>query len=109
MVGTGVVLIVNNFEVTVEKLVYGGDGLSRLDGRVVFTPFVLPGERIRARSKQEKPGLIRASVPLLRALWRLPLPARAVRHATRDEAGHPGRGTAPPRQVRATAGDRGDL
>jgi 23S rRNA (uracil1939-C5)-methyltransferase len=46
----------------VEKLVYGGDGLSRLDGRVVFTPFVLPGERIRARSKQEKPGLIRANV-----------------------------------------------
>src|SRR3954452_6080920 len=60
--GTGVTLIVSNFEVTVEKLVYGGDGLSRLDGRVVFTPFVLPGERIRARSKQEKPGLIRASV-----------------------------------------------
>ena len=47
---------------TVEKLVYGGDGLSRLDGRVVFTPFVLPGERIRARSRQEKPGLVRADV-----------------------------------------------
>jgi 23S rRNA (uracil1939-C5)-methyltransferase len=45
--------------VTVEKLVYGGDGLSRLDGRVVFTPFVLPGERIRVQAEQEKPGLIR--------------------------------------------------
>src|SRR5438270_9288953 len=52
--------IVSNFEVTVEKLVYGGDGLQRLDGRVVFAPFVLPGERIRARAEQEKPGLVRA-------------------------------------------------
>ena len=43
-----------------EKLVYGGDGLARLDGRVVFTPFVLPGERIRADAEQEKPGLVRA-------------------------------------------------
>jgi len=30
----------------VEKLVYGGDGLSRDDGRVILTPLVLPGERI---------------------------------------------------------------
>src|SRR5436190_20480125 len=60
MVGNGVTLILSNFEVTVEKLVYGGDGLGRLDGRVVFAPFVLPGERIRARAEQEKPGLVRA-------------------------------------------------
>src|SRR5215475_14111244 len=52
--------IVSNFELTVEKLVYGGDGLGRIDGRVVFAPFVLPGERIRARAEQEKPGLVRA-------------------------------------------------
>lgn len=39
---------------------YGGEGLARLDGRVVFTPFVLPGERIRAQARQEKPGLVRA-------------------------------------------------
>jgi 23S rRNA (uracil1939-C5)-methyltransferase len=44
----------------VEKLVYGGEGLSRLDGRVVFTPFVLPGERIRAEGLEQKPGLVRA-------------------------------------------------
>jgi 23S rRNA (uracil1939-C5)-methyltransferase len=58
--GTGVTLIVSNFEVRVEKLVYGGDGLGRLDGRVVFAPFVLPGEMIRAHAEQEKPGLVRA-------------------------------------------------
>ncbi len=43
-----------------EKLVYGGEGLGRLDGRVVLVPYVLPGERIRAESEQEKPGLVRA-------------------------------------------------
>jgi len=57
---TGVIAITGNFEVTVEKLVYGGDGLARLDGRVVFAPFCLPGERIRAAAEREKPGLVRA-------------------------------------------------
>jgi 23S rRNA (uracil1939-C5)-methyltransferase len=61
MVGTGVTFIVSNFEVTVEKLVYGGDGLARLDGRVVLAPFVLPGERVRVQAKKEKPGLIHAN------------------------------------------------
>src|ERR1019366_5894276 len=56
----GVTLIVSNFEVTVEKLVYGGDGLARLDGRVGVALFVLPGERILARAEQEKPGMVRA-------------------------------------------------
>jgi 23S rRNA (uracil1939-C5)-methyltransferase len=45
------------YEVTIEKLVYGGDGLSRLDGTVVFTPYVLPGERVAAEVTREKPGL----------------------------------------------------
>src|ERR1017187_1682366 len=58
--GTGVNSIVSNFEVTVEKLVYGGDGLARLDGRVTLAPFALPGERIRVAAEREKPGLIRA-------------------------------------------------
>jgi 23S rRNA (uracil1939-C5)-methyltransferase len=44
----------------VEKLVYGGEGLGRVDGRVVLAPFVLPGERIRAQAEREKPGLVRA-------------------------------------------------
>ncbi|HUS05473.1 MAG TPA: class I SAM-dependent RNA methyltransferase [Bryobacteraceae bacterium] len=33
-------------EVVIEKLVYGGDGLGRLNGRVLLTPYVLPGERV---------------------------------------------------------------
>jgi len=52
--------IVSNFEATVEKLVYGGDGLARVEGRVVFAPFVLPGERILVETWREQPGLVRA-------------------------------------------------
>ena len=55
-------LILSNFEVTVEKLVYGGDGLARLDGRVVLAPYVLPGERALVKPVQEKPGLVRAGL-----------------------------------------------
>jgi 23S rRNA (uracil1939-C5)-methyltransferase len=35
--------------ITIEKLVYGGRGLARIDGRVVLAPFVLPGETARVR------------------------------------------------------------
>jgi len=31
----------------IEKWVYGGEGLARIDGRVVLIPFVLPGEQVR--------------------------------------------------------------
>jgi len=40
--------------------VYGGDGLARLDGRVVFAPYVLPGERVRAVPERQKPGMVQA-------------------------------------------------
>ncbi|HTA69306.1 MAG TPA: class I SAM-dependent RNA methyltransferase [Bryobacteraceae bacterium] len=44
---------------TIEKLVYGGDGLSRLDGKVVLTPYVLPGEVVRAEVEPVKKDLFR--------------------------------------------------
>ena len=46
-------------ELRVEKLVYGGDGLSRDNGRVVLTPFVLPGETVRAEVSRAKNDLLR--------------------------------------------------
>jgi 23S rRNA (uracil1939-C5)-methyltransferase len=44
---------------TIEKLVYGGDGLARLDGRVIFTPYVLPGEAVQAELDRVKNDLWR--------------------------------------------------
>lgn len=46
--------------VEIEKLVYGGDGLGRLDGQVVFIPFVLPGEQTEAKITKAKGDLLRA-------------------------------------------------
>jgi 23S rRNA (uracil1939-C5)-methyltransferase len=37
-------------DVKIEKWVYGGDALARLNGRVVLAPFVLPGETVRVRA-----------------------------------------------------------
>ena len=53
---------------TIEKLIYGGDGLARLPpddrgrGKAVFVPFVLAGETIQATLTEQKPGFARATV-----------------------------------------------
>ena len=48
--------------VTIEKLVYGGDGLGRLsDGRAVFVPFVLPDEEISLEITEEKARFTRGT------------------------------------------------
>jgi 23S rRNA (uracil1939-C5)-methyltransferase len=53
---------------TIEKLIYGGDGLARLPadergrGKAVFVPFVLEGEKIAASVVEEKRGFARAWV-----------------------------------------------
>jgi 23S rRNA (uracil1939-C5)-methyltransferase len=44
----------------IEKLVYGGDGLARNDGQVVFTPFVLPGETVAVEPELARSGVLRA-------------------------------------------------
>ena len=47
---------------TIEKMVYGGDGLARLpDGKTVFLPFVLPGEEVSATIAREKSSFARAT------------------------------------------------
>jgi 23S rRNA (uracil1939-C5)-methyltransferase len=55
-------------ELTVEKLIYGGDGLARLPadeqgrGKAVFLPFVLEGEKVDATLYQQKRGFSRGRV-----------------------------------------------
>jgi 23S rRNA (uracil1939-C5)-methyltransferase len=43
---------------SIEKLVYGGDGLAHADGSTVFVPYVLPGEQVRAEVRSKKKKLI---------------------------------------------------
>lgn len=43
---------------SIEKLVYGGDGLTHADGNTVFVPYVLPGEGVRAATRNKKKKLI---------------------------------------------------
>jgi 23S rRNA (uracil1939-C5)-methyltransferase len=53
---------------TIEKLVYGGDGLARLPadasgkGKAAFIPFVLAGEEVEATLTEQKPGFARATL-----------------------------------------------
>jgi 23S rRNA (uracil1939-C5)-methyltransferase len=57
-----------SLDLTIEKLVYGGDGLARLPAderarrKTVFVPFVLEGEQIEAALMQQKSEFARARV-----------------------------------------------
>lgn len=51
------------FDILLEKYTYGGDAMGRLgDGRAVFVPFGLPGERVRLRLTEEKRNFARAEL-----------------------------------------------
>lgn len=51
------------FELQLEKLTYGGEAMGRLeDGRAVFVPFGLPGERVRIRLTEEKRNFARGEL-----------------------------------------------
>ena len=53
----------NSFELILEKLTYGGESMGRLDdGRAVFVPFGLPGERVRVRLTEEKKNFARGQI-----------------------------------------------
>jgi 23S rRNA (uracil1939-C5)-methyltransferase len=43
-----------SFTVEIEKIVYGGRGLGRINGKVVFVPFTAPGDRVEVKVLREK-------------------------------------------------------
>lgn len=49
-----------SFEVKIEKLIYGGEGLAHHDGATVFVPYVLPAERAAAVPVEKKKKFVRA-------------------------------------------------
>jgi 23S rRNA (uracil1939-C5)-methyltransferase len=52
----------DELRLSIEKLVYGGDGLAHADGSTVFVPYVLPGEEVRANTRAKKKKLIWAEL-----------------------------------------------
>jgi 23S rRNA (uracil1939-C5)-methyltransferase len=52
----------DELRLSIEKLIYGGDGLAHADGNTVFVPYVLPGEEVRANVKSKKKKLIWAEL-----------------------------------------------
>jgi 23S rRNA (uracil1939-C5)-methyltransferase len=61
-------------DITIEKLIYGGDGLAHHEGSTVFVPFVLPAERVEAEPVERKKKFVRARVEKLLD----PSPARTL-------------------------------
>jgi 23S rRNA (uracil1939-C5)-methyltransferase len=49
-------------DLDIEKLVPGGDGLARHEGKVYFVPMTLPGEKVRVRVTESKKDFARAEV-----------------------------------------------
>src|ERR1043165_2682433 len=53
----------DTLDLLLERFIYGGDAMGRLDdGRAVFVPFGLPGERVRIRLTEEKRGFARGEL-----------------------------------------------
>jgi 23S rRNA (uracil1939-C5)-methyltransferase len=52
----------DELRLSVEKLVYGGDGLAHAEGNTVFVPYVMPGEEVRATAKSKRKKLIWAEL-----------------------------------------------
>jgi 23S rRNA (uracil1939-C5)-methyltransferase len=51
------------FDIQLEKLTYGGDAMGRLeDGRAIFVPFGIPGERVRVQLTEEKRNFGRGEI-----------------------------------------------
>jgi tRNA/tmRNA/rRNA uracil-C5-methylase (TrmA/RlmC/RlmD family) len=52
----------SSIPLTIETVAFGGDGLGRHEGRVVFVPFTAPGDEIDARLTDVKPGFARGII-----------------------------------------------
>lgn len=49
-------------EVTVERVIYGGDGLARHEGRVLLIPYAAPGDRVLVEIVEEHADFARARI-----------------------------------------------
>jgi 23S rRNA (uracil1939-C5)-methyltransferase len=52
--GDGYILPVQTVEVKIEDIAFGGKGVARMEGKALFVPFTIEGERISAKVTREK-------------------------------------------------------
>ena len=52
----------DELELTIERLVAGGEGMARFEGIPIFVPLAAPGDRLRARLVERRPGYGRAEI-----------------------------------------------
>jgi 23S rRNA (uracil1939-C5)-methyltransferase len=52
----------DELSLSIEKLIYGGDGLAHTEDSTVFVPFVLPGEQVLASVRNRKKKLVHANL-----------------------------------------------
>jgi 23S rRNA (uracil1939-C5)-methyltransferase len=62
-------------DITIEKIVYGGNGLGRVRGQTVFVPFTAPGDQLRVRITKLERNFARGEIVEITA------PSRARRAA----------------------------
>jgi 23S rRNA (uracil1939-C5)-methyltransferase len=66
----------NELYLSIEKLIYGGEGMAHTEGDTVFVPYVLPGEEVRASVRTRKKTLVHANLVEVRK----PAATRIVAH-----------------------------
>ena len=49
-------------DITIEKLIYGGEGLAHHDGATIFVPLVLPAELVVVEAVEQKKKFVRGRV-----------------------------------------------
>lgn len=49
-------------DITIEKIVYSGDGIGRVEGQAVFVPFAAPGDQLRVRITKLERNFARAEI-----------------------------------------------
>jgi len=51
-----------DFELEITDIAYGGRGVGRYDGKVIFVPHVLPGEIVKVKTVKERPSFSNAEI-----------------------------------------------
>lgn len=66
----------DEFLVSIEKMIYGGEGLAHTENNTVFVPYVLPGEQVSATVRTRKKKLVHAKLAAVKQASALRIAAK---------------------------------